>query len=510
MVVVLAVDVYSLYKPLRNALRKQPLLPSLQVIWAWMQHLQFSEALPDWLGVPDQIRRSPPGPHKGIYEWELALLARELIAEAPLRAPLDARRNLYTWGEFARVVNKLKDLDNAISASYPELFRDRIMFEMSRIAHHQFRWQHGMRADVTRYFKIFSHPGMDAILQAHLGISARGLLTVGLSAAGHYLGQFNLPVPARHQLGGVSSEQIEWFFNAYGRDLDDMRKQCADARTFDERFVYSFNPLVQFPLVSCSLGSERHVVCPVLGFLIRRFTEGVYYDVVNAPGFDAAFGGAYQAYVGEVFRAANTRGSLTVLPESEYWAGKDRKLSVDWIASDSSGELFVECKAKRLRVDAKAALGDLTVLQQELEKLAEFAVQIYRTLADALDGKYLHWTPSERPIFPLVVTLEDWYVFGHAIAAEIDAHLRSAFKDKGLDQGMLERFPLRICSVAEFEDLVSIIARKDVLSVMNEVVSAKRRLWLLHAALNDAFHDDHLKLSRTELFPRALDSITGT
>jgi hypothetical protein len=199
-----------------------------------------------------------------------------------------------------------------------------------------------------------------------------------------------------------------------------------------------------------------------------------------------------------------------VLPESEYWVGKDRKRSVDWIASDSSGELFVECKAKRLRADAKVALGDLTALRQELEKLAEFAVQIYRTLADALDGKYPHWTPSERPIFPLVVTLEDWYVFGHAIAAEIDAHLRSAFRDNGLNEGMLERFPLRICSVAEFEQLVSIIASKDVHSVMNEVVSAKRKLWLLHAAINDAFREDHKKLSRTELFPRALDTITGT
>lgn len=501
---------YDLYKPLRNALRKQGLLPSLQVIWAWMQHLQFSEPLPDWLTVPQQVRFSPPGPHKGIYEWELALLARELIAEAPLRAPLDSGCTLYTWREFSKVVNKLKDLDNAISASYPELFRDRIILEMSRIAHHQFRWQHGMREDVTRYFKIFSHPGMDDILQAHVGISARGLLTIGLSTAGHYLGQFDLPTPVGHQLGGVSPEQVAWFFGAYARDLDDMRKRCAEARQFNETFIYSFNPLVQFPLLSCVLGNETHIVCPVPRYLIQRFTEGVYYDVVNAAGFDAAFGSAYQTYVGEVFQAANTRGSLVVLPEAEYRVGKDLKRSVDWIASDTTGELFVECKTKRLRVEAKVALGDLTVLKEELEKLAEFAVQIYRTLSDALKGNYPHWTPSERPIFPIVVTLEDWYVFGHEIAGEIDVHLRSAFREKGLDEAMLERYPLRICSVAEFEDLVSIIASKNVRSVMREVGTRERRLWLLHAALNDAFRDDHKKLSCTELFPGALDTIIGT
>jgi hypothetical protein len=497
---------YDLYQPLLNALRKQAMLPSLHVIWAWMQHLQFGIDLPSYIQVPASIRQALPGPEKGIYEWELALLARELLAVAPVNG---GRTDLRLWQEFSTTLNELKNLDNAISGRYEKLFRERIFFEMARIAHQQFWWQRAMRVDaeVTRYLKIFGHPALGSILQGQVGLDARALYTVGLSAAGHFLENSELALPASFSLTGASGEQVAWFLRTYSLNLHDMQARC-NSRPFDEDFVYALNPLVQFPLVAYSVGAQPRLMCPVPRYLIRRFTEGVYYDILNAPRFDSAFGTAYQAYVGEIIAAVNDRKSLTILPDAEYFVGKNRKQSVDWIASDSSGEMFVECKTKRLRYDAKIALADLSRLQQELAKLAEFAVQVYRTLADALEGNYPHWTPSERPIYPLVVTLEDWHVFGHALAAEVDSHLRSAFRVEGLNESMLQRFPLTTCSVGEFERLMALVAIKDVHSVMKEKVSSKRRLWMVHSALMDAFPEEYGK-TRGNLFPEALESITG-
>jgi hypothetical protein len=234
----------------------------------------------------------------------------------------------------------------------------------------------------------------------------------------------------------------------------------------------------------------------------------VYYDVLSAPGFDAAFGESYQSYVGDVLKVVNTQHTLTILPEAEYAVGKDRKRGVDWIVSDQTAELFIECKTKRLRQDAKVALSDLAPLQAELTKLADFAVQIYKTVADAIEGRYEHWKQTARPIYPIIVTLEEWYIFGHKLDAEIDSRLRSAFRANALDETLLVRYPLTICSVSDLERLMGLVAIKDAKTVMDATVDPKRKLWLLHGALRDAFPEDFAK-TRVNLFPEALESITG-
>jgi hypothetical protein len=60
-------------------------------------------------------------------------------------------------------------------------------------------------------------------------------------------------------------------------------------------------------------------------------------------------------------------------------------------------------------------------LRAELSKLTEFVIQIYKTLTHAMEGRYTHWKKSDRPVFPLIVTLEEWYVFGHSTRKSIHA-----------------------------------------------------------------------------------------
>lgn len=497
---------HDLYEPLRDELSAHSLLPSLRVIWAWMQQLQFGEDFPADIEVPQEMRRLLHTPRRGVYEWELALLAKELLVLAPENGAVDLR----SWERFSSASNKLRNLDNGISQRYESLFRQHIFIEMYRIAHQQFWWQRILRLDseLTRYLKIFGSPALDAILQQRLGMSAQALYTIGLSVSGHFLSEFELSAPVPLALYGVTSDQVALFFARYCKSLSEMRDLCREAQSFDENFIYTFNPLLQFPLVWYRAGDQIRIVAPVPRYLIRRFTEGVYYDILGTPGFDAAFGDSYQAYVGDVLSAVNTRHSLTITAEREYLVGKDKKRGVDWIASDSTGELFIECKTKRLRLDAKIALSDQTPLHSELKKLAEFALQIYKTLSDALAGRYPHWAPSDKPVYPIIVTLEEWFVFGHHLDGEIDARIRSEFQSNGVDLQLLETYPLTICSVGDFERLMALIAMKGASTVMIERLSPKRKLWLLQSALRDAFPEDFPQ-TRTNLFPEALARITG-
>jgi hypothetical protein len=77
--------------------------------------------------------------------------------------------------------------------------------------------------------------------------------------------------------------------------------------------------------------------------------------------------------------------------------------------SDATGHLFIESKTKRLTVGAKT-LGDPAALDKDLSVMATAIVQHYRNIRDALDSK-TRWVPDKRPLYPMILTLEDWFMF---------------------------------------------------------------------------------------------------
>ncbi len=70
--------------------------------------------------------------------------------------------------------------------------------------------------------------------------------------------------------------------------------------------------------------------------------------------------------------------------------------------------------------------------------MAGFVVQVYKTLVDAKAGLYPHWKPNDRSIYPIIVTLEDWYVFGEKIYAEVDKYVKAGMQEAKLDMTFLE------------------------------------------------------------------------
>jgi hypothetical protein len=108
---------YELYKPLRNHLRQYSLLESLGVVRAYVQHLQFDQAFPSDIEVDATFLRASDVEKRvyGVHEWELELLAKELI----LNAPDIGKKDLRSWKEFSTSINKIKSLLRIISALIP-------------------------------------------------------------------------------------------------------------------------------------------------------------------------------------------------------------------------------------------------------------------------------------------------------------------------------------------------------------------------------------------------------
>jgi hypothetical protein len=234
------------------------------------------------------------------------------------------------------------------------------------------------------------------------------------------------------------------------------------------------------------------IVCPLPTLLFWRITAGLYYEILHEDNFGVHFGESYQNYVGEIIEKANTEKKIIYIPESEYYVGNDRKDTVDWIVRDAESALFIECKTKRLILQAKVELEDTNAIQGEFEKMAQFILQIYKTIDDYRNNHY----PSVKfdkniQIYPLIVTLEDWYLFGEKLTVGLRGLVEQKIKKANLPLSYIEDMPYSICSIEEFEDLMQIIQLHGLQSVMKGKVYDKEKMrWDFKTFLGTRFKEE--------------------
>lgn len=500
------IDVFELYKPFRNHLRKLPLLESLGVVRAYMQHLLARQPLPHDIEVHPRFARARNRLERGVHEWELDVIARELFINAMDTEAMYASETLRRWEYFAGAINKLKTLEDKISGLYPA---GMILLEVHRIAHRQFPWQRPQNAIMlARYFKIFGEPTLNEIIERKIGITAKDLYLIGLAFSGHYLETFALDYPPRIEIPGLDLAKLDNFLRHFSLDIASMKSKAKDLQEVNENFAYAMNPLRMWPLVRVTFGGRERLIAPVPFFLMRRFTEGVYYEICKEPDFGEAFGRSFQSYVGEVLNRSNGAARFSILPEKEYAVGKDRKDTVDWIVEDSSAVMFVESKTKRLRLEAKMEIRSTEVLERELAKLADFIVQTYKSVRDYRDGHYPDFPyRPEKPVFPLVLTLEEWYPFGDMIQARLDDLVTQGLQGAGIEPLWMREMPYAISSVEDFERLIQVVSKRGIDEVMRRKGDdLERRKWSMGPFLSDQFNTEWS--TTIDLFPEVLDEIT--
>ena len=410
---------------------------------------------------------------------------------------------------FSAAVNKLKGLHNSIGASpvYRDLFSTHVLQELFRISHRQFQWQQKPNSDdLIRYFKIFGRPDLNAILIRELGMSAQQLYSLGLALTGVYLETLGVRDPVRVELEDIVTQQeADRFIRLFAIELDELKAKMIEVQSYDQDFAYTMNPLLITPLVWVNLNGNRTLIAPIPSYILKRFTEGIYYEIYNAAGFSTAFGDSFQDYVGEVLTATTLNSNINVLGEENYHVGKNQKHSIDWIAEDDTATVFVECKTKRVRYAGKLSLVDTTILDEDLGKMADFIVQAYKTLTDALAGRYMHWQSAGRPIYVMIVILEEWYFFGDRMHAYIDEQVRTKFAEAGLALEMLERYQYSICSAEDLEYSSSVMAQVGIQSYMELKHDEEHRYWSYGSFTSSHFYQE--MINRPDLFPIAMQEI---
>jgi hypothetical protein len=126
-------DVFREYKPIRNRIASLARDDALGVIWAYCQYLQFND-----FNFPPEIEVARKYlelkvPQQWISEWQLELLAKEVLLNSGLIA--SKGRTLRKWSDLSEIINAIKDFENRIYVHFGS--EKDVLVELIRIAHRQ-------------------------------------------------------------------------------------------------------------------------------------------------------------------------------------------------------------------------------------------------------------------------------------------------------------------------------------------------------------------------------------
>jgi hypothetical protein len=475
--------IYEDYKPFRNWLRRLDRLQGLIDIWCYSQHVMEGRPLPaDYaIGLP-VLRFGPLKEH--VRPWDLDVLAREIV----LNAGSGGGHGLKNWADLATALDHIHRLEGIAFERGDEGPPD-VLYELHRIAHRQFPWQIAVAVNpMMRVFKVFGQVGVEAIVVRELGMTALQFLQLGMALRGNFQRRWGISTNKDYAVLGISRESSGAFLRRITCTLDELKEDMAARQSYGSNWLYAWNPLEAWPLVSFDRSHPDRVLCPIPYHLARRASIGIFYDLVKAADFDNPFGNSFQAYVGEIIGATCEPPRFSLLAEEPYRVGSRKMHGVDWVLSDATGHLFIESKTKRLTVVAKT-LGDPAALDKDLSIMATAIVQHYRNIRDALDGK-TRWVPDGRPVYPIILTLEDWFMFSPRVHEVLTGHVRRLLSEAAIPEHVLEDMPYTIGSAHEFEATSQIIAEVGIASVFSAKTAPEERGWSLLPFVANHFREE--------------------
>lgn len=483
---------YDKYKSMRNFLRTCNLGDSLFDLWMISNELDKYK-----LGAAYKIpsfRLSD-----GLLKWEIPDLVREVV----LHAKPKGSKRLGNRSSLVKAVNLLREVnDQAVGLRIaPRNNPEDIWNEILRVAQRQFPWQQqNTDRALVRYLKIFAAPQVAPLVEAETALSIGDLFFLGMTVAGSLIKKPFLNREQSFEEFGLSKEKSAAFFKRISIDIDDLRNLYKKQSTFEKFWDLQWSPLEATPLIA-PIPSQPHILfCPVPVFMKRRFSSGLYYDLCQNQQFGNAFGKAFEEYISEIIQYAFPVEKFTIHPERPYKVNGNTHHGPDQIITDSSATLFLECKTKRLTLNAKIDPGS-SAMFKDIAFIAEAVVQSYQNILEAEQG-ITHWQPNGLPSIPLVVTLEDWFFMGdmtNLLASEVDKLL----KQEGMDPTLPQRLPYAVMSAKEFEDAASTISKVGLKAFFFGIRDKKFDGWHWNAYMVERF-PDYVQIDYFELFVKDL------
>ncbi|OQY67096.1 hypothetical protein B6D29_02280 [Microgenomates bacterium UTCPR1] len=485
--------IVELYRPFRNHVSKAKLIDSLLAIHAHSQFQQFSSNLPNYVynlppGYSSTTDFSQPTKYH-LHIWEMQILVKELIMYGQLYG---GKKNYLNWNHLVDAINRLKALEGEIAKIY--ITKDNVLVELNRIAHRMFHLQHRpSNQDFARYWILYSDQELEKLIYKTIGLTVEEIFLISLACTGFYIKKFAMYYPPDIRLKGITQEKIDRYFSHFSISYESLKEKLKGEQTFDEKYVYAYSAYYKYPIIRLPYEEKDSLVCPIPRLLVERFTNGLYYEICNSTNFDHIFGEAYQNFIGNLL--SKVYSNQEIFSESTYKTKYGEKRTVDWIVDDGSSTLFIECKTKRLRLGAKIGLLDLTEVNRELDKMADFILQVYKSVLDYKAGYYSKYVyKREKKINVMIVTLEEWFLFGNNLSVSLNTKVNNKLKDNNISLEIVKEHPYIVASTEDFEKFIQICKKATIQNVITARINNKEKQdWHLLNFLISEFKKEYLE-----------------
>lgn len=488
---------YSAYKSMRNFASKLGRVDSLIKIWSFFQNVQFDRTLPPQFARMNKLGKASL--KDVVHPWELDILTREIV----LHADGDNSKDLYNTSHLAAAINNIRSISDAQNRT--DLQRT-IFQELQRGYQQQALWHTNTHLMLARHLKIYNTPDLAAILTKGTTLSIKQFYTLGISISGHFLGQHVYNMNQDYTAFGISNEQRDAFLEKVVLSFDDLKTRTISTQEYNENWSYTINPLVSTPLIIIDQSIPNIVICPIPFYLMYRFSEGLFFDIAKIKGYEQAYGDAFEGYLHDVSNILNT-GSASVIKVEKpkpYNVGKNQKHGVDLLVYDSTGAVLIECKAKRLSLNARYQLDD-EALYSEIDVLARYVVQNYKNLED-ITNEHTGWKPDGRSLFPVVVTLVNWNLFGPKAYERLEESVLSQLEKSKISGDVVDLYPYTVMSVEEYETAFQVIALVGVKEFFTRRSNENQKGWLVLPFIQTNFPKE-LKACRNDYLNFVLNDL---
>ena len=415
---------------------------------AWAIQNGHAEIAHQYMSFTQEAIDGSPGARLGIYPWQLETLVNEALV-AP-HMPNARRRKLRTE-KFSDVFNLVKLVQRIEGADDRKfLASNDVLYELHRLTQRQFEWERGF-TNQPRFYRALSMFGqgeVGAYFQNSVGCSVPEFI----EAAFHLLcGSANSPTRRwKNYLGyeGVSASLRAHVLDRISTPIHRARAVARELRANGDHAAYKPSVLRRHPILLFGKDGED-AMAPIPPLILQRVTSGLYFDVVEG-------GGSLWNEIGEHFENYCLRylGAMLdghiVEPEFRYGPKGRTVDSPDvLIMRHGADRLVVECKAKRMSIEARFSGNPVLDAACGYEEIAKGVFQIWRYFSHSRRGVI------DRPVAPdclgMVVTADPWLIMGKKLHPEVIAIANKMADDKDPEISAIDRRGVPVILVDDLE-----------------------------------------------------------
>lgn len=421
----MSVNFFSEFKPIRNRLRKIGLFEVLDELYRLMK-LRKPRFVPE------------------VYEFT--------YVNALIYCPLESDRGVNFQKEFDKVLIQISELHYKINTYYINRIDDPFGFmRKGYLNQDKLRVGHYMN-QFFRYYHIFSDSSLSSHIETKIGISYYDFMLCSFWLTRKLKDNYHI---SKHYFFRANSSNtplnetnMSKVLGLLSDDYVSIKNRLKSEMVYDEdAFLFFGKGHIKTPIIQYN----SHLICLYPGVLLKQATAGVYYTAEiwdNKFNLNNQFGKGFEKYIGIILNKLNKDEKYEITPEIKYHKGINK--TSDWIVTEDSSLIFIECKTKRQILETKLYSSGTDEDSGLRDYAANEISKIYRVYNDYRNNKISDLKyDSSKAFIPIIVFLEDGFYLD--VDKEIPAKIKEILLSKDISPELVDEYPFHIFSASDFE-----------------------------------------------------------